>query len=145
MSRTISGNYTSGITLTSSNNPVTVTGKVNANVRSGASLDGPGGTNWSVTNSGQISNSNNYQSEALLIGANGNYAAQAVITNLNGGNISGAGSGIIIDSNAGSVTNNAGGTIEAGYFSAVGMYGGKSTVVNGGAILGRHTAKNAFG
>jgi Hint domain len=144
--RTISGNYTTGITLTSSNNPVTVTGNINASVPSGSALYGPGGTNWTITNSGQIHNSNASSGTAIEIGSfSGDYAAVAAITNLSGGNISGAGSGIIILSNAGSLTNNANGVIEAGYFTGVGMYGGKATVVNDGVILTRHTSKNVYG
>src|SRR5579864_6518494 len=97
MSRTISGNYTTGITLTSSNNPVTVTGQINANISSGSALYGAGGTNWTITNSGQIHNSNTFSSEAIELGSfGGAYAAVAAVTNLSGGNISGAGSGVII-------------------------------------------------
>ena len=145
MSRSISGNYSTAITLTSSNNPVTVTGQIDAYVASGSVLDGPGGTSWSITNSGQIHNTGSFRSIAVAIGASGDYAPTALLTNLNGGNISGAGSGIIIQSSAGFLSNSAGGVIEAGYFSGVGMYGGNATVVNDGVILARHTPKNIAG
>jgi hypothetical protein len=112
MSRTISGNNTSGITLASGNNPVTVTGDIN--VTTGVALTGPGGQDWTITNSGLIKTS-------------------------------AGGVGVRILSDAGSVTNNAGGVISTTGYDSVALYGAPGTIVNGGLIFAHNPGKNSNG
>jgi hypothetical protein len=43
MSKTLSGNYTSSVTLTGGNDQITVTGKIVVNAKFGVALSAPGG------------------------------------------------------------------------------------------------------
>jgi hypothetical protein len=153
MTRTITGTYGVGITLSSGNNPVTVatTAKIAAGVSGNSStgingnvLYGPGGggKSWSITNYGVVNNTNVTESTAIALGQDGiasgsfvagSYVTSGVIVNKSGGTIAGAEDAINVWGSA-TITNMAGGTITGNGF-AVGLYGAQGTVFNAGVIL----------
>jgi hypothetical protein len=135
---TISGSYSSGITLTNqAANPVSVQSNGTIAVTSGSALYGAGGgsNSWTINNSGSISSSSKQPSDGIQLGASGTPLATGIVTNEAGGLISGTKYGIGIYSTAGSVTNLSGGRITSNN-SGVLISGGAGTVVNAGTISG---------
>jgi hypothetical protein len=144
MGKTYSGTYTNGITLTNFavNNPVTVTGVIDAGTGDG--LLGKA-DRWTVTNSGNIASAS---AVGVDLTAGGTVA--------NSGSITGASNGVRVQGGAGSVTNaariggasgvvlrtggivanDAGGSITGTAGQGVAISGGTGTVTNAGSISG---------
>ena len=136
MSRTISGTYASGITLTSTaNNPVTVTASGRITRASGVlgALYGKGGTgtSWTIDNAGLISGGTN--TGGVYLGGFASTVSSGVVINETGGSIAGNLYAIFVNG-AASVTNQSGATISASGNSALYLRGAGSTVVNYGVI-----------
>jgi Hint domain len=148
---TISGIYTSGVTLTTYN-PVYFTGSINAGT--GNALTGPSGTLWTVVNSGQIASTAASTYGVFL-------ASGGTVTNQSGGSITGQNGAVGIQGAAGTVINSgqlygAGNNAGTGVFlgdgglvantsataiikgSGAGIYGtgDSTTVTNLGSIIG---------
>ena len=136
MSRTISGTYASGITLTSTaNNPVTITaGGVVAKPSGvlGALYGKGGGTNsWTIDNAGLISGGS--AASGVYLGGFATAVTNGVLINEAGGSIAGNTYGVFVNG-PGALTNRSGGTVTATLKTAVDMRGGGGTVVNYGVI-----------
>jgi hypothetical protein len=135
MPRTITGTFTSGITLTSqADNPVTVAASARlsqSNDYAFNALYGQGGAtnSWTIDNFGQISGGTQ---GGLFLGQASSTIASGTIINEAGGTLSGNSFAAYIDG-PGSLTNMSGGTISA--FSEAAMVRGSGTVVNDGQII----------
>jgi hypothetical protein len=149
---TISGAYTSGITLSGTYNPVYFTGSINTDT--GNALTGPAGTLWTVVNSGLIDSAGVFaygiylasggsvtnQSAGSISGADAGVAVQvAAGTVINTGTINatgnGAGAGVALNA-GGSVTNTVATATITGTFDGVYAQGGAASVSNLGSIIG---------
>jgi hypothetical protein len=148
MACTISTSTSSGITLTSANNPVMVTstGKIIANVGGaaghggiapivGAALYAPGPTGWTISNSGTIDNTSEFESAGFVMGRNYAYAVGGTVTNLLGGLITGQ-NAVWIEGSGVLISNASGGTITGNAGDGIDTFGGIDTVVNGGIVTG---------
>jgi hypothetical protein len=129
MSDTISGTYTSGITLTGSPATFASSASVGNSAASGIAVTGPSGTAWTLTNLGTVAETGSGAGIGVSLANAG--------TVINAGTISGnttasGGAGIAL-AQGGVVTNQAGGTI-GGYAGIVAL--GASTVENAGTISG---------
>ena len=142
MARTISTNTSTGITLTSGDNPVSVTGTIES-ANGSAALYGPGGASqtWTINNSGSISANSMFPGgQGVRLGSHYTTVASGSVTNKSGGVISAAGDYALAVYGPGSVTNLSGGTIRGtmgfgpGIGSAVLMAEAAGTVVNNGQI-----------
>jgi hypothetical protein len=149
---TISGAYTSGITLSGTYNPVYFTGSINTDT--GNALTGPAGTVWTVVNSGLIDSTSPFgygidlasggsvtnQSVGLISGADagvGFQLAAGTVINIGTINATGAGAGAGVALNdGGSVTNTVATATITGTFDGVYSQGGAATVSNLGSIIG---------
>src|SRR5580658_2992302 len=147
---TISGAYTSGITLSGTYNPVYFTGSINTDT--GNALTGPAGTVWTVVNSGLIDSTSPFgygidlasggsvtnQSVGLISGADagvGFQLAAGTVINIGTINATGAGAGAGVALNdGGSVTNTVATATITGTFDGVYSQGGAATVSNLGSI-----------
>jgi hypothetical protein len=139
MAKTISNSAyaTSGFTLTSANNPlsVTSTGTIGRTAATGghAAIYGAGGagTNWTINNSGHVAGT-----ASSLFGINLGYfgptVTSALIINNSGGVITGQQYGIITDGST-TITNASGGTVSASGNDVVFLQT-NGTVVNYGLI-----------
>jgi hypothetical protein len=117
MSKTISATITTGYTLSSASNPlsITATGSISKSAATGghAAIYGAGGsgTNWTITNSGRVGGT-----ATSLFGINLGYfgptVTSALIINNLGGTIAGQQYGIITDGPT-TITNQSGGTLSA--------------------------------
>src|SRR5579863_10140682 len=115
MSKTISTTITTGYTLSSASNPlsITATGSISKTAATGghAAIYGAGGsgTNWTITNSGRVGGT-----ATSLFGINLGYfgptVTSALIINNLGGTIAGQQYGIITDGPT-TITNQSGGTL----------------------------------
>ncbi|HET6607782.1 MAG TPA: hypothetical protein VFG62_13975 [Rhodopila sp.] len=126
----IYGTYASGVTLLT--NPTSITATGNISDSTSAAIEGPAGTNWTLTNSGTVSETN-------LGGSAVDFVSAGTVVN--------AASGVIASSNSsgigvkledgGEVTNQSGGTIsgDAGVYAL----NAAATVVNAGSIYGNGT------
>ena len=139
MSRTISGTYTSTVTLSSTaNNPVTILGtaRLTPSATSGSygALYGASGAgqSWTITNAGVLNDGTN--GNGIQIGQGGTYAGASVITNQTGGTITGAYGIRLYNTLASSITNQSGATISSTTSRAV-YFNAASTLTNSGIIL----------
>jgi plastocyanin len=134
MAQTISGTYTSNVTLTS--NPVSITGaaKISGTSASAVGIKGPTGTSWTVTNQGSISESGGG-------GVGISLASAGTLTNITGGIISAGQDGVSL-ANGGVVSAQAGGTISG--IIGVQISGAAVTVNNAGSISGNLTSGAAI-
>jgi hypothetical protein len=153
---TINNIYTSGITLAAIYTTITETGSVGNTAANGSAVFGPGGTAWTLVNSGLISET--------YYGIGVSLAQSGIITNASGGVIN-AYDGVVAGdvatvvnagqitandtmsgaiginlSAGGTVTNQAGGTI-VGY-TGIQISGASGTVLNLGRIVSDH---NSYG
>ncbi len=130
---TVFGTYSSTLTLLTNPTSIAVTGNISDS--SGVAVYGPGGTNWTLTNSGTVTET----------GSNGAAVsfASAGTPVVNTGFISASsGTGVSLGA-GGSVTNQSGGTISG--YSGIDVQGGVATVTNGGIIAGADVGGNAVG
>ena len=135
MSRVIAVSSSSGITLSGSDNPVTVTKNGAVVVASGAALYGPGGTSWTIDNAGALSSKSDVGVQLGNSTGTGSVDTGSV-TNETGGVTSGGDDGVYIDANTGaSVTNSTGGSITSSIIG-VQIRGVAGIVVNSGAVSG---------
>jgi hypothetical protein len=136
---TIAGTYTAGLIL--SVNPTTIAGTavVDNTATTGTAVEGPAGTNWTLTNLGMVA------ATGTDAGVGVSFAALGTI--LNAGSISGnptsSGSAGISLVAGGSVTNQSGGAISG--YDGVNVTGATATVVNAGSIAGNSICRYAAG
>ena len=144
MATIISTITSTGITLSQSDNPVSVTGTITPT--SGIALYGPGdGTNtWNIQNAGLISASDTSSGYGIQLGGNSAAVVAGVVTNQAGGTISGGHFGLYVNGN-GSVTNASGGTINSQKFG-VDIHGvGIVSNASNGTISGTSIAVYVYG
>src|ERR1700728_649208 len=91
MSRTISTNYTNGLTLTNAaNNPISIASGVSVTDTTGSALQSTSSTYWSLTNSGAV------QANGTAAGSGIAFAAGAALNNTHGAVVSGYAFGVSI-------------------------------------------------
>ncbi|MDR3535547.1 MAG: Hint domain-containing protein [Acetobacteraceae bacterium] len=142
MSYTLSGTYSSGVTLTSgSQNPVTISPFSLVTSSTGAALYGPAGPGytWTIDNSGTIAGPPTYT--GVQLGSNSGTIDSGVVTNRYAGLIVGA-NGVYING-SGTLTNLSGGTITGTVTAGVDLTGAAGTVTNYGVLQGY--GSNALG
>ncbi|HEX3990821.1 MAG TPA: hypothetical protein VHX39_06585, partial [Acetobacteraceae bacterium] len=100
---TLSGTYTSGVTLLTNPTTIAATGNVSNTTTSGIAVSGPAGTVWTLTNQGLVS-------ETASGGIGVSFAQSGTVINATGGMITAAGDGVLLNG-GGYVTNASGGTI----------------------------------
>jgi Bacterial Ig-like domain len=124
----ISTATTGPLTLAAGNNPVTITsaGSVKATASGADAIDGPAGTNWSITNAGTISSSQRYG--VSFKGSGGSIVNSGTIS----GNSGSSGYGVDFE-NGGTITNTSTGTISGGE-DAIFVYAAPATINNSGTI-----------
>jgi hypothetical protein len=85
MARTISGSSSVGITLTSGDNPVSVTGTIAA--AGGTALYGPGtgSYSWTIDNSGTVSGDTLASGDGIQLGSGSAAVGPSAVTNETGG------------------------------------------------------------
>jgi hypothetical protein len=93
MSRIIAVSSSSGITLSGSDTPVTVTKNGAVIVASGIALYGPGGTSWSIDNAGALNSTSDVGVQLGNSTGSGSVGTGSV-TNGTGGVISGGNDGV---------------------------------------------------
>ena len=126
---TVSGTYSSGLTLLTNPTSIATTGNVSNSADGASAVTGPDGTDWMLTNSGTLTET----------GSN-----SAAVSFASVGTVVNTGSGVIVDNSisgegillaaGGVVTNQSGGTISGLY--GVMAQSGAATVVNAGLIAG---------
>ncbi len=133
---TITGTtISSGYTLLTNPTTITNTATVGNTASYSVAVYGPAGTNWTLTNSGLVS-------ETVNGGIGISLAQYGIITNASGGTITAAGSGIML-TGGGIVTNASGGLI-SGAYGAI-YAGAAATVTNAGRIAVNQTGGGAIG
>lgn len=158
MSRTISGTYTMGVTLSSGDSPTTITGSaaISGTAAGVVGVYGSAGTAWVLINQGQVSETGpgsygisfagggmitNAGGGAIYGGMDGIRVSGSLATVVNrgsvGGNSAAGGAAGIYLGAGGQVSNQSTGTV-SGYFG-IEAQNAAATVVNAGIISGNYT------
>jgi hypothetical protein len=151
MAKKISGAISGPLTLTPSDNPLTITGtgSVASMGANNDGIDGAAGTAWSIINKGTVSSEEGWaislagagalDNSGMISGQLGGFETGGGGAVTNKGTIKGTGAGqdAIDLHGGGSITNKAGGLIQAGSRGvAITIDGGSGTVTNSGTISG---------
>jgi hypothetical protein len=148
---TISSAVTGPLSLTATNNPLTITsaGSVKATASGADAIDGGSGAAWSINNSGTVASSQRYgvslhgAGSILNSGSISGYSGEGgygvdleaggTVTNTSTGYISGGEDAIFVYGAAGAINNS--GQIVSTFDDGLVLYGGGSVINNAGGVI----------